>query len=243
MPVKANKEPVVSAVPPPKVKAVPVVVAQFQTMVLVPLAMPPWLPLAAEMLLIATPEATQVPPVTQTVPLASGNVKVFKEVVGPVTAKKPLPVPPLPPPKSPDTSAVAKSTALLVEPLPINIEAVSVSETSASWISLAWKVVVEPNATVPLKVFAPAKVWVPVVTTPASVAEAGPTVSVMSSGLGAVFKVHVIAGAVPVAVLSLKLASVAALALTVMLSPDPPPAAAQVKLPLPSFVSMVLAEP
>ena len=59
---------------------------------------------------------------------AFGKVKVFSEAAGPENLVKPLPVPPLAEPKMPATSAVARSTASVVLPDPLKIEAVRVSE-------------------------------------------------------------------------------------------------------------------
>jgi hypothetical protein len=66
------------------------------------------------------------------VELALGRVKVLTVPLGPVKAVKALPVPPFDAPSVPFTSAVARSTAVEVEPLPTNNELVNVSETWAS---------------------------------------------------------------------------------------------------------------
>src|SRR4051812_12507886 len=72
------------------------------------------------------------------------------------------------------------------------------------------------------KVFAPANVCTPVVTDPATVAEAFEIARVISSGVDAPTNVQVVPVTVPVAATSKKLASAAAEEFTVMLSPLPP---------------------
>ena len=80
------------------------------------------------------------------------------------------------------------------------------------------------------------------VTTPASVADAGPIVNVKSSGLEVVFKFHVVAGTVPLAAASRKFKSVAAVVLTVTLSP-PEGTVVHVWSPLKKVVLSATPEP
>jgi hypothetical protein len=76
-------------------------------------------------------------------------------------------------------------------------------------------------ARTPVKVLSPAKLWVPVVTTPASVKEALDTVKAIVSGLGPALRVMVTPATLPLTAVSIKLALVADVPLTKMSSPVP----------------------
>ncbi len=90
-------------------------------------------------------EKTRLVEVVPVVPAAERPVILLKHVM----EAEPQLVPPLATGNMPATSAVARSTAFVVEPEPMKILDVRVSDTSESTMSLAWKVVVEPKATVP----------------------------------------------------------------------------------------------